>query len=65
MSRTPPLEDFIYARHQRGFALAAQRNPMLSRYYVQVPNGTDIADWPDDRFCFHKRLPMPSSPVPR
>ena len=50
MSKTPPLADIIYANHPRGFALASQRNPMLSRYYIQCDKDTDIADWPDDRF---------------
>ncbi len=50
MSETPPLTDVIYANHPRGFALASQRNPMLSRYYIQCDRDTDIADWPDDRF---------------
>ena len=31
MSETPPVGDIIYARHERGFALASRRNPMLSR----------------------------------
>ena len=35
LSETPPLEDIIYANSERGFALASQRNPMLSRYYIQ------------------------------
>jgi len=59
MSETPPLPDFVYAQHERGFALAAQRNPMLSRYYVQVPNGTEIADWPDDRFWAELKARFP------
>ena len=50
LSETPPLEDIIYANSERGFALASQRNPMLSRYYIQCELDTDIADWPDDRF---------------
>jgi len=50
LSETPPLEDVIYAHHERGFALASQRNPMLSRYYVQCPLTDTIDDWPDDRF---------------
>ena len=50
MVEKPPLKDFIYAYHQKGFALAAQRNPNLSRYYIQVPNGADINEWDDDRF---------------
>jgi p-hydroxybenzoate 3-monooxygenase len=50
MSETPPLDDIIYAHHERGFALASQRSPMLSRYYIQCPIETELADWPDDRF---------------
>jgi p-hydroxybenzoate 3-monooxygenase len=50
MSETPPLGDIMYAQHSRGFALASQRNPMLSRYYIQCELTTDINDWPDDRF---------------
>ncbi len=50
MSETPPVGDVIYARHDRGFALASLRNPMLSRYYIQCSLDAEIADWPDDRF---------------
>jgi p-hydroxybenzoate 3-monooxygenase len=50
MSETPPVGEVIYARHERGFALASLRKPMLSRYYLQCPLDTRIADWPDDRF---------------
>lgn len=50
MAEVPPLKDFIYAYHEDGFALAAQRNPMLSRYYVQVDANDDIANWSDERF---------------
>jgi p-hydroxybenzoate 3-monooxygenase len=50
LSETPPLAEIIYANHPRGFALASQRSPQLSRYYIQVPQGTEIADWPDERF---------------
>jgi len=50
LSETPPLDEIVYARHARGFALASQRNPMLSRYYIQCPLDTKVEDWPDDRF---------------
>lgn len=50
MSETPPLDDIIYASHERGFALASQRNPMLSRYYIQCALEENIDDWSDDRF---------------
>ena len=50
MSETPPLPDLVYANHERGFALASQRSPTLSRYYVQCPLDDSVDDWPDDRF---------------
>lgn len=50
LSETPPLDDIIYANHERGFALASQRTPMLSRYYIQCELDADLDDWPDDRF---------------
>ena len=40
MSETPPLGDIMYAQHSRGFALASQRNAMLSRYYIQCDLAT-------------------------
>jgi len=50
MSQTPPLEHIVYCNSPRGFALASQRNPMLSRYYVQCPLDDTVDDWPDSRF---------------
>jgi p-hydroxybenzoate 3-monooxygenase len=50
LSETPPLEHLVYCNSSRGFALASQRNPMLSRYYVQCPLDDSIDDWSDDRF---------------
>ncbi len=50
MVERPPVPDFTYAYHDEGMALAAQRNSMLSRYYIQVPLSEKIEDWHDDRF---------------
>ena len=50
LSETRPLPTLVYANHERGFALCSQRNPTLSRYYVQCPLEDSIDDWPDDRF---------------
>ncbi len=50
LSETPPLEHLIYANSSRGFALASQRNPMLSRYYVQCPLDDTVDQWSDERF---------------
>ncbi|MFI6007441.1 4-hydroxybenzoate 3-monooxygenase [Streptomyces sp. NPDC051243] len=45
----PSCDELIYARGERGFALHSMRSPSVSRLYLQVPNGTDPDDWPDDR----------------
>ena len=50
MSRTPPVPEIVYANHPRGFAMCSQRNPTLSRYYVQCPLTDMVDDWSDDRF---------------
>ena len=60
LSETPPVShELIYANHERGFALASMRNKMLSRYYIQVPNNSNIDDWTDKIFWdeLKKRLP--------
>ena len=60
LSRTPPVSDeLIYAAHPRGFTLASMRNPMLSRYYIQVPLTDTVEDWSDEAFWaeFKTRLP--------
>lgn len=50
MAEVPPsCDELIYARGERGFALHSMRSPSVSRLYLQVPNGTDPDDWPDDR----------------
>lgn len=50
MVERPPLENFVYAYHGEGMAVAAQRNPMLSRYYLQAPASDRPEDWSDDRY---------------
>jgi p-hydroxybenzoate 3-monooxygenase len=45
----PAYDELIYAHSERGFALASMRSPTVSRLYLQVPNGSDPADWPDGR----------------
>ncbi|MGW4164365.1 4-hydroxybenzoate 3-monooxygenase [Streptomyces sp. NPDC004788] len=50
LADAPPVYDeLIYAHSERGFALASMRSPSVSRLYLQVPNGTDPAGWPDER----------------
>jgi p-hydroxybenzoate 3-monooxygenase len=45
----PSTDELIYAWHPHGFALHSMRSPTVSRLYLQVRNGTDPVDWPDDR----------------
>ncbi|MFC9232938.1 4-hydroxybenzoate 3-monooxygenase [Streptomyces decoyicus] len=50
LAAVPPSSDeLVYAHSERGFALFSMRTPTVSRLYLQVPNGTDPAHWPDDR----------------
>lgn len=66
LSRTPPVsEELIYARSERGFALASMRNPMLSRYYVQVPLTDTVENWSDDAFWTEFKARMPAKVAAR
>ncbi|KHL26691.1 4-hydroxybenzoate 3-monooxygenase [Croceibacterium mercuriale] len=50
LADVPPCgAGLIYANHERGFALASQRSPTRSRYYVDVPLTDRLEDWPDER----------------
>ncbi|MET9436625.1 4-hydroxybenzoate 3-monooxygenase [Streptomyces sp. NPDC006551] len=60
----PAYDELIYAHSERGFALASMRSPSVSRLYLQVPNGTDPADWSDERIWdeLDARLALASDP---
>jgi p-hydroxybenzoate 3-monooxygenase len=45
----PSTDELIYAWHPNGFALHSMRSATVSRLYLQVPNETDLAEWPDER----------------
>ncbi len=50
LADVPPMDhELIYSNHERGFALASQRSPTRSRYYIQCDADEKIEDWPDDR----------------
>jgi p-hydroxybenzoate 3-monooxygenase len=50
LAEVPPCSDeLIYARHERGFALASMRSHVRSRYYVQCAIDEKLENWPDDR----------------
>jgi p-hydroxybenzoate 3-monooxygenase len=60
LSETPPVSrELVYAGGPRGFALCSMRSQRLSRYYLQVPAGTDPADWPVERFWDELRARVP------
>jgi p-hydroxybenzoate 3-monooxygenase len=45
----PSTDELIYAWHPDGFALHSMRSAAVSRFYLQVEPGADLADWSDDR----------------
>ncbi len=45
----PSTDELIYAWHGDGFALHSMRSATVSRFYLQVPNGTAAEEWSDDR----------------
>ncbi|WP_115556949.1 4-hydroxybenzoate 3-monooxygenase [Xanthomonas campestris] len=62
LADVPPVhEELIYARHAHGFALCSMRSPTRSRYYLQVPTGTQLAQWDDQAFWSELRARLPAS----
>ncbi|ETX29549.1 4-hydroxybenzoate 3-monooxygenase [Roseivivax isoporae] len=55
----PAAHELVYANHPRGFALASMRNARLSRYYIQVPEGTRPEQWSDAAFWDELRRRLP------
>jgi p-hydroxybenzoate 3-monooxygenase len=50
LADVPPCShELIYARHERGFALASMRSAARSRYYIQCAIDERLEDWPDAR----------------
>ncbi|TFD86983.1 4-hydroxybenzoate 3-monooxygenase [Cryobacterium lactosi] len=45
----PSTDELIYALHEDGFAMHSMRSPEVSRLYLQVDPGDDIANWSDER----------------
>ncbi|MDB5546344.1 MAG: 4-hydroxybenzoate 3-monooxygenase [Hyphomicrobiales bacterium] len=60
LAEAPPvMDELIYARHPRGFALYSMRSPKVVRHYIQCLPDTDPEDWPDDRVWDELRLRLP------
>ena len=45
----PSTDELIYAWHSDGFALHSMRSATVSRFYLQVDPGDDVAAWSDQR----------------
>ncbi len=57
----PSAPELVYSRSRRGFALLSMRSPEISRLYVQVDPGDDVANWSDRRIWdeLQQRLAVP------
>jgi len=50
LARVPPsTRELIYSAGERGFSLHSMRSQEISRFYLQVPPGTALSAWPDER----------------
>ena len=52
----PTVPELIYACHETGFSLHSMRSAEISRLYLQVDLGEDIARWPPERIWPELRL---------
>ncbi len=59
----PSTKAVIYALHDDGFAGHMLRSPSISRFYLQVPVGTNADDWSDEQVweALHKRFALHDS----
>ncbi|TDD15650.1 4-hydroxybenzoate 3-monooxygenase [Nonomuraea diastatica] len=58
----PSSEELIYTRTERGFALHSMRTPEVSRFYLQVPAGARVEEWPDERIWAELQARLESVP---
>jgi p-hydroxybenzoate 3-monooxygenase len=54
----PSMAAVMYALHDNGFAGHMARTPSVTRYYLQVPNGTNPESWSPERIWAEMRLRM-------
>jgi p-hydroxybenzoate 3-monooxygenase len=54
----PSMATVLYAMHDSGFAGHMARNAFVTRYYLQVPKGTDPLTWNDERIWAELHLRM-------
>ncbi|WP_289036157.1 4-hydroxybenzoate 3-monooxygenase [uncultured Roseibium sp.] len=66
LSYVKPVDhELIYSNHPNGFALASMRSEKLSRYYIQVPTGTDANAWSDDAIWEELKIRLGSEAADR
>jgi p-hydroxybenzoate 3-monooxygenase len=53
---SPSSEHTIYALHSRGFAAHILRSSALTRFYLQVPKGSALEAWPEERIWSELRV---------
>ncbi|TDC00504.1 4-hydroxybenzoate 3-monooxygenase [Nonomuraea longispora] len=58
----PSSEELVYTRSERGFALHSMRTPEISRFYLQVPAGARVEEWPDERIWAELKARLESVP---
>jgi len=58
----PSTQELIYAHHERGFALHSMREPLVSRFYLQVAAEEDLAAWSDERIWQELRTRLETVP---
>jgi p-hydroxybenzoate 3-monooxygenase len=56
----PAMDELVYARHERGFALCSMRSKTRSRYYIQVGADEAVEAWSDGRFFDELRQRLPA-----
>jgi p-hydroxybenzoate 3-monooxygenase len=54
----PSMATVMYAMHDNGFAGHMARTATITRYYLQVPKGTDPQAWPDEQIWAELHLRM-------
>lgn len=60
LAEVPPCSDEqVYSKHSRGFALCSIRSKTRTRYYLQLPAGTLVEEWTDERFWDELKLRLP------
>lgn len=65
LAEVPPAEYALMAVGRHGYAAQFPRGPRASRFYLHVPEGDTVADWPRDRIWaeLRSRLHQPGLPA--